>query len=321
MERLRTSRLSPIPTSSSSGGGGNVFATVLEEPLSGNNLNNGSSNDLPNHPPLGDSPTDNGNAAGHHLFRKPHRRRLPLVQPCNISKNRSSRSFDSGISCLLQSSMPSHHPATIAEAGSPGPISSEVGGHMGLPPGSPSHISSSRQSYISSPCNSPGPRSPRFRHQPLSPRLHPATASGVHSGAFFGSSFNRRYSEQPESYSLKSSEDSDSNSPPTEPSPPPLGGGVAFNGNGSSPPPPTSPILRVSRRMLPEPPKTPYHVWEQSRDSLDSGVYSRSTTCDSYPGRKSGSPILSSTSPPTLARHSWRRGVARLPEPPIHQSR
>ena len=330
MERLRTTRLSPIPTTS------NVFPTVLEEPVTPSD--NPDSNSI-----LGSSPTAdprdsnclNTQQTGH-LFRK-HRRRLPLVQPCNISKNRSSRSFDSGISCLLQSSASTAaagngYAGTDSrglplEPGSPGPIASDPG-MMHQNPGSPNHISCSRQSYMSSsPCNSPGPRSPRGL--PSTPgRLNGggtpsmlATSSGGGTGGgasqngFFGPSFNsRRFSEQVESYSNTSkgsSEDSDSQSPPTEPSPPPLNGGS---------PPSTSPILRPSRRMLPETPKTPYNVWQQSRDSLDSGVYSRSTTCDSYPGRKSGSPILSSTSPPTLARHSWRRGVARLPEPPISSS-
>ena len=331
MERLRTTRLSPIPTTS------NVFPTVLEEPVTPSD--NPDSNSI-----LGSSPTAdprdsnclNTQQTGH-LFRK-HRRRLPLVQPCNISKNRSSRSFDSGISCLLQSSASTAatgngYAGTDSrglplEPGSPGPIASDPG-MMHQNPGSPNHISCSRQSYMSSsPCNSPGPRSPRGL--PSTPgRLNGggtpsmlATSSGGGTGVdrasqngFFGPSFNsRRFSEQAESYSNTSkgsSEDSDSQSPPTEPSPPPLNGGS---------PPSTSPILRPSRRMLPETPKTPYNVWQQSRDSLDSGVYSRSTTCDSYPGRKSGSPILSSTSPPTLARHSWRRGVARLPEPPISSS-
>ena len=274
MERLRATRLSPIPASAS-----NVFPTVLEEPVtpSGSEMTS-----------VGESPTETNG----HVFRK-HRRRLPLVQPLGCKNSRSSRSFDSGISCLLSS-----------ESGSPGP-------NPETNPGSPNHISS-RQSYMSSPANSPGPppRSPRLLRNggPLSPRPY-------HHPAFFGQNFNsRRYSEQnSESYdnSTKSSEDSDS-SPPCETSPPP-------NGLGS--PPPTSPKCRVSRRMLPETPKTPSSVWEQSRDSLDSGVYSRSTTCDSYPGhRNSGSPILSSTSPPTLARHSWRRGVARLPEPPVIHS-
>ena len=335
MERLRTSRLSPIPTAS------NVFPTVLEEPVTPSEI------DDDNPDPrarvgssiLGSSPTANGagadpnpgssqNQQTGHLFRK-HRRRLPLVQPCNISKNRSSRSFDSGISCLLQSSAGAGNAVAAGtsgtglpvDPGSPGPIASDPGYN----PGSPNHISCSRQSYMSSsPCNSPGPRSPRVL--PDTNRLHGTPTSMLASSSagpvgggpgFFGPSFNsRRFSEQVESYSTSkgSSEDSDS-SPPTEPSPPPLNGGSS---GGHSPPPPTSPILRVSRRMLPETPKTPYNVWQQSRDSLDSGVYSRSTTCDSYPGRKSGSPILSSTSPPTLARHSWRRaGVARLPEPPI----
>ena len=273
MERLRATRLSPIPASAS-----NVFPTVLEEPVtpSGSELDK-------DFVTVGESPTENG-----HVFRK-HRRRLPLVQPLGSKNSRSSRSFDSGISCLLSS-----------ESGSPGPNPENN-------PGSPNHISS-RQSYMSSPANSPGPpRSPRLlRNGPLSPRPY-------HHPAFFGQNFNsRRYSEQTESYdnSTKSSEDSDS-SPPCETSPPP---------NGHLSPPPSSPKCRVSRRMLPETPKTPSSVWEQSRDSLDSGVYSRSTTCDSYPGRNSGSPILSSTSPPTLARHSWRRGVARLPEPPVIHS-
>ena len=277
MERLRATRLSPIPASASNA----VFPTVLEEPVTP------SGSEEKDFVTVGESPTENG-----HVFRK-HRRRLPLVQPLGSKNSRSSRSFDSGISCLLSS-----------ESGSPGPNSTEV-------PGSPNHISS-RQSYMSSPANSPGPpRSPRTLpgRNPLSPRPY-------HHPAFFGQNFstNRRYSEQTESYanSTKSSEDSDS-SPPCETSPPP---------NGTMSPPPTSPKCRVSRRMLPETPKTPSSVWEQSRDSLDSGVYSRSTTCDSYPGRSSGSPILSSTSPPTLARHSWRssRGVARLPEPPVIHS-
>ncbi len=143
------------------------------------------------------------------------------------------------------------------------------------------------------------------------------------------------------SHSLPSNE-SDS-SPPTVPSPTSPG------------PSPASPVLRVSRRMLPEPPKrqvggsnggiplrsangsvsgstNPASGW-QSRDSLDSGVYSRSTTCDSaastnYGGhsapppasrQSTDSPVLRSKSPPPqLARHSWRRtsGIARLPEPP-----
>ena len=332
MERLRTTRLSPIPTTS------NVFPTVLEEPVTPSD--NPDSNSILGSSPTAD-PRDNSNCLNTqqtgHLFRK-HRRRLPLVQPCNISKNRSSRSFDSGISCLLQSSASTAatgngYAGTDSrglplEPGSPGPIASDPG-MMHQNPGSPNHISCSRQSYMSSsPCNSPGPRSPRGL--PSTPgRLNGggtpsmlATSSGGGTGVdrasqngFFGPSFNsRRFSEQAESYSNTSkgsSEDSDSQSPPTEPSPPPLNGGS---------PPSTSPILRPSRRMLPETPKTPYNVWQQSRDSLDSGVYSRSTTCDSYPGRKSGSPILSSTSPPTLARHSWRRGVARLPEPPISSS-
>lgn len=282
MERLRT-RVSPIPASSSS----SVFPTVLEEPVT--------PSEESNPPPDAACPDNNG-----HLFRK-QRRRLPLVQlptSVNINKNsRSSRSFDSGISCLLTSSEP----------GSPGPMSSDP------VLGSPNHISSSRQSHnnISSPCNSPGPRSPRpgtlhHRNHPLSPR-----PGGAVSG-FFGPSFSRRFSEQNESYpnSTKSSDDSDSSPPTTEPSPPP----------NSQSPPPSSPVLRVSRRMLPETPKSPYNVWQQSRDSLDSGIYSRSTTCDSnYPGRNGGSPVLTSTSPPTLTRHSWRRGVARLPEPPINQ--
>lgn len=277
MERLRATRLSPIPASASNA----VFPTVLEEPVTP------SGSEEKDFVTVGESPTENG-----HVFRK-HRRRLPLVQPLGSKNSRSSRSFDSGISCLLSS-----------ESGSPGPNSvTEV-------PGSPNHISS-RQSYMSSPANSPGPpRSPRTLpgRNPLSPRPY-------HHPAFFGQNFssNRRYSEQTESYanSTKSSEDSDNSSPPCETSPPP-------NGTNS----PTSPKCRVSRRMLPETPKTPSSVWEQSRDSLDSGVYSRSTTCDSYPGRSSGSPILSSTSPPTLARHSWRssRGVARLPEPPVIHS-
>ena len=285
MERLRT-RVSPIPASSS-----NVFPTVLEEPITPLDENNpesgigsGRRRSKTEFCAVGESPTESNG----HVFRK-HRRRLPLVQP--ISRNsRSSRSFDSGISCLLSS-----------EPGSPGPNSNSD--HIG----SPNHISS-RQSYISSPCNSPGPRSPRLGmvRNPLSPRPHvPAGFCGF---------FPRRFSEQTESYpnSTKSSDDSDSSPPTTEPSPPPNG--------GSSSPPPTSPILRVSRRMLPETPKSPYNVWQQSRDSLDSGVYSRSTTCDSFPGRNNpGSPVLSSTSPPTLTRHSWRRGgVARLPEPPIN---
>lgn len=315
MERLRASRLSPIPGNSGNGRD-NVFPTVLEEPVTP-----GSEDPGHNNPTLGESPTENNNCSGAgnnsgHLFRK-HRRRLPLVQPANLAKNRSSRSFDSGISCLLQ------HQSS--EPGSPGPISDP-----GNLPGSPNHISSSRQSYMSSsPCNSPGPRSPRLpglgcsRQPPLSPRLQPAIPVSSCAGTgFFGPSFiHRRFSEQTESYSVKSSEDSDS-SPPTEASPPPGNG----TGGSSSPGPPTSPILRVSRRMLPETPKSPYNVWEQSRDSLDSGVYSRSTTCDSYQtsgGRTTsgGSPILSSTSPPTLARHSWRRGgVARLPEPPINSN-
>ena len=273
MERLRATRLSPIPASASNA----VFPTVLEEPVTP------SGSEEKDFVTVGESPTE---SSGHHVFRK-HRRRLPLVQPLGSKNSRSSRSFDSGISCLLSS-----------ESGSPGP-------HPEVP-GSPNHISS-RQSYMSSPANSPGPpRSPRALpgRNPLSPRPY-------HHPAFFGQNFNnaRRYSEQTESYSTKSSEDSDS-SPPCETSPPP-------NGTNT---PPTSPKCRVSRRMLPETPKTPSSVWEQSRDSLDSGVYSRSTTCDSYPGRNSGSPILSSTSPPTLARHSWRRGVARLPEPPVIHS-
>ena len=61
---------------------------------------------------------------------------------------------------------------------------------------------------------------------------------------------------------------------------------------------PTSPLLRVSRRMLPETPKvssnnrdlksdkscrqrSKFFAELSSRDSLDSGVFSRSTTCDS----------------------------------------
>ena len=297
MERLRT-RVSPIPSSSS-----NVFPTVLEEPVtpsdehpdSVGSRSGGSGKSSTEFCTVGESPTESSGSGscngissnGQHMFRK-HRRRLPLVQP--ISRNsRSSRSFDSGISCLLTSSEP----------GSPGPD------HIG----SPNHISS-RQSYISSPCNSPGPRSPRLGmvRNPLSPRPHVP-------GGFCGF-FPRRFSEQIESYhhSTKSSDDSDSSPPTTEPSPPP-------NGSSSSPPP-TSPILRVSRRTLPETPKSPYNLWQQSRDSLDSGVYSRSTTCESFPGRasnnSSGSPVLSSTSPPTLTRHSWRRGVARLPEPPVN---
>ena len=304
MERLRSTRLSPIPAQ---GSASNVFPTVLEEephtPESDTKVSVGESPTEPPPPPAG------------HLFRKP-RRRLPLPQP-NISKNsRSSRSFDSGISCLLQSTTGNGEP------GSPG----------GPPPntdpmGSPNHISSRQSSYMSSssPCNSPGPRSPRLPpnlslRNPLSPRPIGSHNSSGGGAGFFGPSFNnssmsRRFSEQIDNLSYpnsnKSSEvDSEDSSPPTEPSPPPIAGGS---------PPPTSPILRVSRRMLPETPKTPYNVWQQSRDSLDSGVYSRSTTCDSYPGcRNSGSPILSSTSPPTLARHSWRRGVARLPEPPVN---
>ena len=322
MERLRN-RVSPIPSSSS-----NVFPTVLEEPVTPSDENHPEVR----HPAsarrknstefcsVGDSPTDQQPSNNGHMFRK-HRRRLPLVQP--ISRNsRSSRSFDSGISCLLSSE---------SSGSSPGPNSVSASDHV---VGSPNHISSSRQSsYISSPCNSPGPRSPRLAgivpsRNPLSPRPHP-----VSGGLYFG--FPRRFSDVPtnggglansngcgESYtnSTKSSDDSDSSPPTTEPSPPPL------NGNGNSPPPTSPTILRVSRRMLPETPKSPYNVWQQSRDSLDSGVYSRSTTCDSYiqgggggRGNNPGSPVLSSTSPPTLTRHSWRRGgVARLPEPPVN---
>ena len=71
--------------------------------------------------------------------------------------------------------------------------------------------------------------------------------------------------------------------------------------NVASPPnSPTSPMLRVSRRMLPETPKmsmmtsrdvksfdkgcrqrSKFFSELSSRDSLDSGVFSRSTTCDS----------------------------------------
>ena len=315
--------MSPIPSSSS-----NVFPTVLEEPVTPSDENHPEVR----HPAsarrknstefcsVGDSPTDQQPSNNGHMFRK-HRRRLPLVQP--ISRNsRSSRSFDSGISCLLSSE---------SSGSSPGPNSVSASDHV---VGSPNHISSSRQSsYISSPCNSPGPRSPRLAgivpsRNPLSPRPHP-----VSGGLYFG--FPRRFSDVPtnggglansngcgESYtnSTKSSDDSDSSPPTTEPSPPPL------NGNGNSPPPTSPTILRVSRRMLPETPKSPYNVWQQSRDSLDSGVYSRSTTCDSYiqgggggRGNNPGSPVLSSTSPPTLTRHSWRRGgVARLPEPPVN---
>lgn len=282
--RLRSTRLSPIPIDSS-GGGNAVFPTVLEDP---------------------DQDANADSSKGYHVFRK-HRRRLPLVQN-NISKNsRSSRSFDSGISCLLQSS---------TDNGSPGPDSAGS-------PSRSSHISTSqqkqRQSY-NSPCNSPGPvpRSPRILRGPLSPRLSQLANSA--SNCFFGNnSASRRFSEQISSNPVMDP-DSDSSPPTTEPSPPPA------SSSGSSGSKPTSPILRVSRRMLPETPKSPYNVWQQSRDSLDSGVYSRSTTCDSSSynsNTRKGSPtLLSSTSPPTLARHSWRRsgGVARLPEPPVSSS-
>jgi hypothetical protein len=294
MERLRN-RVSPIPGSAIPA----VFRTVLEEPVTPSEED---PDDLPYNVPVGDSPTETPTG---HLFRK-HRRRLPLL---SSAKNRSSRSFDSGISCLLSS-----------EPGSPSPTTMHSSGIQ--PPESPNISTNSRQSnYLSSPCASPGPRSPHrnvsnsasavFRASP-----RPVFFAGTPAGA-------RRFSEQTEfsfnrvsSYpnSTKSSpvplrsSDSDS-SPPTGPSPPP-------NGGQASPPGPS----RASRRMLPETPKQPYNVWQQSRDSLDSGVYSRSTTCDSYPGRNPGSPVLSSTSPPALARHSWRRtGVARLPEPPVNQ--
>lgn len=80
VERRPVRRLSPIPAH---------FPTVIEEPAT---------------PSLEDNqnfPAENNAAAGVNAGGK-QRRRLPYISS-NMTKNRPSRSFDSGISCLLSS--------------------------------------------------------------------------------------------------------------------------------------------------------------------------------------------------------------------------
>ena len=87
-------RLSPLPAQ-----GAPQFPTLLEEPTTPN------SEEAPN----SDQPRVVAPDREQMYGQRKHRRRLPFISP-SLSKNNSSRSFDSGISCLLS-----------GESGSPSP--------------------------------------------------------------------------------------------------------------------------------------------------------------------------------------------------------
>ena len=246
--RLSPNRKSPIPAS--------AFPTVLEEPTADDDKF---------------SPDGGGGGSGSPGgdMRK-HRRRLPLLSTA-LTKNRSSRSFDSGISHLLSSS--------DLRNGSPSP---------------PDDVSTNRQSTYSpcaSPAQHPPPRSP-LRPPPLhAHQLPPPFSRSLSSNltiksanqppisptfkaqkpGLFGS---RRYSENGTSqdssgvfnFSRTLSPISYPNSTKSSPvmrASPALAGTTSHDSDSSPPSPPVSPgvhgsssPLRASRRMLPETPKS-----------------------------------------------------------------
>jgi len=282
-------RLSPIPPT------GQPFPTVpeLEEPTtpSSEDLENMVCSDNMNYSVVTNSPkTSEREVVGH----RKQRRRLPFISSTTLTKNRSSRSFDSGISNLL------------SDSGSPSPPLPGEKEHEGE--GSISHRSGNSTSYLSSqsPTSSPVPaRSPVTpskrasfhaynRSSPAQlpkPPVPPNSPSYKHSKPGFFSA--RRFSEQnsigmetasnfsnsrtlspisvsPSSNINKSPSPSYSSSSKSSPQlrgSPILRPSYSLHSNESSGSPPKSPdtcsplsptssppVSRVSRRMLPETP-------------------------------------------------------------------
>ena len=126
-----------------------------------------------------------------------------------------------------------------------------------------------------------------FNHFTIQMQNHLSRNATSPSPSYSNSSMSSHRASPPVTLSSQSILSNESDSPPTVSSPP----------NS-----PTSPLLRVSRRMLPETPKTAsnrdvksekncrqrskFFAELSSRDSLDSGFFSRSTTCDSSGKKK-----------------------------------
>ena len=161
VDRRPVRRLSPIPPSAH-------FPTVIEEPATPSREESG---------PFPD-PLNYREAEGEGNLK--HRRRLPYIST-NMTKNKSSRSFDSGISCLLSGG-----------SGSPSPPL-DRDSKQGLNPMSP----------VCSPVLSRSPVTPskRASFHALPPRPTPGKGtSGSPSSPFkqskFGFLSSRRLSEQ-----------------------------------------------------------------------------------------------------------------------------
>jgi len=260
-----------------------------------------------------------------------HRRRLPYISS-NMTKNKSSRSFDSGISCLLSSGSPSpplNNDRDGSKATLNSPLASPVPSRSPVTP-------SKRASFHALPtrptqklCGSP---SSPYKQSKLAllagRRLSEQTESSnslgrnlspisVKTCSSYAKSPSPSYTSSPQlhglpvlraSYSLHSNESI--GSPPKTPD-------IASPLSPAASPP----LLRLSRRVLPETPghkvglsggkgrmlntdlEKKYKNTLVSHDSLDSGVYSRSNTAESV-----NCCYRTNTSSPTYTRQlAWRK--------------
>ena len=367
MDRLR-SRLSPMPSNGSAATP--AFPTVLEEStnVSGEHRLNADGGEVVVDDKDLDSPIIETNPLLANLGyrRQLHRRRLPLLTSANeavLSKSRSSRSFDSGISTLTSSATyrPSYSsylttasntsppdsaspPVTTTSPRSPlavsGLTSRNVQRSMSMQQSSPTYNKScgGRPTLFSSRRYSDNDASPT-KTTASSRNLSPISVSKSPSPCYSSSKSGPESSGSPRNGSSSPGSPNNNNS----------------NNNKSSSCsahlPPSSPTLfrSGSRRMLPETPTRSSNVirqqmyppvssyiqrgertlaWQStlsSHDSLDSGVYSRSTTsADSsshYRAMSSPSgfnkPNLD-TSPPLSWRRSYGSRLSEQPPPSHH---
>ena len=256
VERRPVRRLSPIPPTAH-------FPTVLEEPSSSSAEGSEGFNEVP--------VAFKENEGGENCVK--HRRRLPYISS-SMTKNKSSRSFDSGIACLLasgssspspplnndrdgknayppnspvRSPVPSRSPVTPSKRASFHALSRPTPGNLVPTPGSPrSPYKQCKLGYLSSRRMSEQADRPVCNNN-IGRTLSPCNTSFNKSPS---PSYNSSSKSSPQlhgspkllpSYSLHSNESS--GSPPKTP-------------EISSPqsPAPSPPLARLSRRVLPETP-------------------------------------------------------------------
>ena len=257
VERRPVRRLSPIPPTAH-------FPTVLEEPSSSSAEGPEEFNEVP-------TVVFKENESGENCVK--HRRRLPYISS-SMTKNKSSRSFDSGIACLLASGSSSPSP----------PLNNDRDGKSAYPPNSP----------VRSPVLSRSPVTPSkrasfhalSRPSPGNLTLNPGSPRSPYKQCKLGFISSRRMSEQADrpvcnnnigrtlspcrssfNKSPSPSYNSSSKSSPQLHRSPKLLPSHSLHSNessGSPPktpeissplsPAPSPPLARLSRRVLPETP-------------------------------------------------------------------